>query len=114
MTDVLCIHKRYWQLAGNIDPIIAKEILKTALRKSNTSTDQFLVTLNDVAGFKWVDHELYTKKPEDYDLIYSSISSYMWIVTLTGRKVELREKIPESKRCGHAWQTVFNMAFSKS
>lgn len=114
MTDILCIHKRYWKLLGNCDPLIAKEMIKTALRKANTKTDQFITMLNSLAGFQWVGEELFTRIPEHYSIIYSSRSCFMWIITLTGRKVELREKVPETRRSGHAWQTIFNVAFTKS
>lgn len=114
MTDILCINKRYWKLLGNYDPIVAKEMIKSALRKANATTDQFIKALNKIAGFVWVGDELFTKIPDHYDMIYSSKTSYMWIVTLAGRKVELREKIPETVRSGHAWQTIFNVAFTKA
>jgi hypothetical protein len=114
MTDILYINKRYWKLLGNDDPIITKEIIKAALRKANTTTDQFIRALNNVAGYQWVGEELFTRIPDHYDMIYSSRTNFMWVVTLTTRKVELREKIPETIRNGHAWQTIFNVAISKT
>jgi hypothetical protein len=114
MTDILCINKRYWKLVGECDPTIAKSLIKDALRKANATIGQFIEALNSIAGFKWVGEELFTRLPDHYNIIYSSNSCYMWLITLTGRKVELREKIPETKRRGRAWQTIFNVAFTKT
>lgn len=116
MVDILKLKTRYFELNGDCDPIVVKSWIKQALRRDNTTAERFMGVLNSVAGFQYVGKELFTRIKEDYNLIYDTTTSYMWTITLTGRRVELREKVVEAHRhrAGRAWNTLFLVAFSKS
>jgi hypothetical protein len=114
MVDVLQIKNRYWRLCDNCDQDIAKLRIKQGLRKCNTTAEKFISALNEIVGYDWVCEELFTANTDDYEMIYSPRTSFMWTITLSTLKIQCKEKITEPhKRHGCAWNTLFNVAIAR-
>lgn len=114
MPDILKIKNRYWKLADNCDPIEAKARIKNGLRKTNVTAEKFITAVNEQVGYEWICEELFAKIPENYLAIYDISTLFMWVVTLSTKKIELKQKLPVHKRNGSPWSTLFSFAISKT
>jgi hypothetical protein len=113
--DILRIKNRYWRLTGNCEPHTAKARIREGLRKANATTERFIKALNEISGYKWVGDELFTNNRDHYKIIYSANTTYLWIITLSTRRVDLKSKITDSQsRKGHAWRNVSSVIISKT
>jgi hypothetical protein len=113
--DVLRIKNRYWRLTGNVDPHTAKARIREGLRKANATTERFITELNEISGYKWVGDELFTNNRDHYKMIYSPNTTYLWIITLSTRRVDLKSKIVDTKsRKNSAWRNVSSVIISKA
>ena len=113
--DILKIKNRYWKLAGNYDPALAKSWIKFGLRETNATADRFIIALNNRAGFKWVGEEIFTNNKDHYKIIYSPKTLYMWVITLSSRNIELRMKNTNpTRQIGSCWNRKFSISITRS
>ncbi len=114
MSDILKIKNRYWKLAGNCDQTEIKARIRNGLRKTNVTAERFIAAVNEQVGYEWICEELFAQIPENYLTIYDINTLFMWVVTLSTKKIELKQKLPTNKRRGNAWSTLFSFAISKA
>jgi hypothetical protein len=110
VSDVLKIKNRYWKLSGTCDQTEAKIRIKNGLRKTNVTAERFITAVNEQVGYQWICDELIATNPE----IHDTTTPFMWVVTLSTKKIELKQKLTKHKKCGNPWNTLFSFAISKA